>query len=142
MNDEGPACECVVDTHGLYGIALETSGNVKAILLSQLESGVICVPACVWNEFRDLYPEEAEELEPHIPTKVSLRKKAYTLKAAALAEKLNSGFTRGPYDENTDLHAAAIASVEGWTILTTAARAGVFKPLCKKVIDLETWLSD
>ncbi len=136
------ACECVVETHGLLEIAQTSSGNLKTTLLGQLEAGIIGVPACVWNEFQDLYPDEAEELEGHIPEKISLRKKAYTMKAAVLAEKLNSGFSRGPYDENTDLHTAAIASVEGLAVLTMTGGTGAFEGLCKKVIDIETWLSD
>lgn len=141
MNEASP-CECVADTSALHEIASESSGNVKATLLDQLKNGVIGVPACVWKEFADLFPDEAAALADYVPSKITLAKRAYTVKAAALAEKLNSGFSRGPYDDNTDLYTASIATVEGYAVLTAKSQISAYGPMGAKVMDLSEWLAE
>jgi len=138
MNDTGPSC--IADTQGLLEIAQQRSGNLKKALLDQLASGVIAVPACSWAEFKELYPEEAAEIEPYIAEKIALRKRTYMAKAGRIADQMNTGFTRGPYDDGNDIHVAAIACVDKITVLTSKDQISIFKAMGCTVIDLETWL--
>ena len=52
-------CSCVIDTSGLHELAT-ASGNLKATLIARLEDGTIGVPSWAWQEFKDLYEDEAE----------------------------------------------------------------------------------
>jgi hypothetical protein len=90
MNEEASKCSCVVDTSGLHAIAA-ASGNLQSILLDKLKSGVIGVPACVWQEFGELYEEEVAILAPNIGNKIIMKRSTY-VGAARIAEQLNSGF--------------------------------------------------
>lgn len=94
MSKSDLACSCLADTHGLLEVMKQTSSNMKTSLLEQISSGIIGVPAMVWQEFKDLYPEEAVELESSVSASgtIAMRKKVYTAKAGQIAEKLNSGF--------------------------------------------------
>lgn len=142
MSESGLACSCLADTHGLLEVTKQTSGNLKASLLEQISSGMIGVPAMVWQEFKDLYPGEATILEPYISETVTIgmRKRAYTAKAGSIAEKLNSGFAMGPYDSGIEIQVAAIASVEGCPILTSTPQLTQYKKMACKAIDLQNWL--
>jgi hypothetical protein len=63
--------------------------------------------------------------------------------AASLAHKLNSGFALSPYDPKTDLYAAAICSIEGHTLVTTAFQKKVYKGVSEfDVIDLHSLIAD
>jgi hypothetical protein len=53
-------CSCVIDTDGLHELAT-TSGNLKARLIARLEDGTIGVPSWAWQEFKELYEEEAKK---------------------------------------------------------------------------------
>lgn len=142
MSEPDQACSCLADTHGLLEVALQMSGNLKTSLLEQISSGVIGVPSMVWKEFKDLYPDEATELEPYIAATatVGMRKRAYTAKAGSIAEKLNSGFTAGPYDSGIEIQVAAIASIEKWSILTSKSQLTQYKKMACEAVDLEGWL--
>jgi hypothetical protein len=139
MNDDPPECSRVIDCAGLHEIGKMGSDNRKGHVLAQLESGAIAVATCAWKEFAELYEEEAVELESHVTTKIKLTK-AHTVGAAALADKLNSGFPPGPYDENTDLYTASIATKEGYQILTSPSQLKRYKNMNCKAQDVETWL--
>lgn len=138
MNDAGPSC--IADTQGLLDIAQQKSGNLKKTLLDDLASGTIGVPACAWAEFKELYPDEATELDPYIPEKIAMRKRAYMAKAGMIADQLNNGFSRGPYDDGNDIHVAAIACVDRVTILTSKDQIAIFQAMGCTATDLETWL--
>jgi hypothetical protein len=142
MSESGLACSCLADTHGLLEVAMQTSGNLKTSLLDQISSGVIGVPAMVWQEFNDLYPDEANALEQYVSAAVTIgmRKRAYTAKAGSIAEKLNSGFASGPYDSGIEIQVAAIASVEKLPVLTNTSQLAQYKKMACGAIDLEDWL--
>ena len=142
MSESGLACSCLVDTHGLLEVAMQTSGNLKTTLLNQICSGIIGIPAMVWQELKDLYPNEAAALEPYIsPTAtIGMRKRAYTAMAGSIAEKLNSGCAVGPYDSGIEIQVAAISSVEKCPILTSTPQLAQYKKMSCGAIDLESWL--
>ena len=142
MSETGLACSCLADTHGLLEVANQTSGNLKTSLLDQISSGVIGVPAMVWQEFKELYPDEAIALEPHVSATgtIGMRKRAYIAKAGSIAEKLNSGFAVSPYNGGIEIQVAAIASVEKCTILTSTSQLTQYKKMACGAIDLENWL--
>jgi len=52
----------LVDTHGLLEIAMQTSGNLQTSLLDQISSGMIGITAMVWQEFKGMFPDEADAL--------------------------------------------------------------------------------
>jgi hypothetical protein len=141
MSDPPPQCKCIADCNALHEIATTTSDNLKALFLDQLKSGVIGVPACVWAEFKDLYEEEAEALEEHVLVKITLTVK-YRMGAARKAEKLNSGFSRGPYDNGNDFYTGAIASQHKCRVLTSSAQQVRYKTMGCKVSDLATWAKE
>ena len=118
MTEEASKCSSVVDTSGLHAIAA-ASGNLRSILLDKLKSGVIGVPACAWQEFGELYAEKVAILAPHIGNKI-IRKRSTYVGAACIAEKLNSGFPRGAYDNHTELYTASIASTNGYRVVTSS----------------------
>jgi hypothetical protein len=140
MNEGASKCACVVDTSGLHAIAA-ASGNLQSILLDKLKSGVIGVPACVWQEFGELYEEEVAILAPHIGNRIIMKKSTY-VGAARIAEKLNSGFPRGAYDEYTELYTASIASNSGYRVLTSSDQVGQYARMDCDVVDIETWVDE
>lgn len=140
MTDESSECSCVIDTSGLYDIAT-ASGNLRTVLLDHLKKGVIAVPSCAWQEFEELYEEEAAEIKPYVTAKI-IMKKAYYVGAARLADKLNSGFSRGAYDNHTELYTASIAITNSYRILTSAVQVTEYDGMDCEVSDLETWAED
>ncbi|WP_314959016.1 hypothetical protein [Bradyrhizobium cosmicum] len=114
---------------------------MKKPLIDALGSGEIGVPAVVWKEFKELYEDEAEELEPSVVFKIPM-KKQYRSGAARIADKLNSGFSRGPYDSETDLYTAAIASLEDYPLITSSGQAPYYDGMGCKVLDLAGWADE
>jgi len=139
MADDSAVCSCIVDCAGLHEIASVKSNNLKQLFFDRLSSGVIAVPAIVLKEFRELYEEEAEVLEPYIAKKIVM-KREYHAGAARIADSLNSGFSRGPYDGETDLYTASIASLEGYVVLTSASQAGYYDGMDCEVSDVMSWV--
>jgi hypothetical protein len=129
-----------VDTSGLHAIAA-ASGNLQSILLGKLKSGVIGVPACGWKEFSELYEEEAAFLAPHVGNKIVMRKSTY-VGAARIADKLNSGFPRGAYDNHVELYTASIASNNNYRVLTSLDQVGQYAMMGCDVVDIETWVAE
>src|ERR1700676_2579936 len=140
MNDGDAECSCILDTDGLHCIAT-ASGNLKTTLLDHLETGLIAVPSCVWQEFEDLYEEEAEELKPFVTSRI-IMKRAFYIGAARIADNLNSGFPRGAHDDSVELFTAAIASAKGCRVLTSLAQVGVYVAMGCEASDLETWVAE
>jgi hypothetical protein len=114
---------------------------LKPAFLEKLKSGEMAVLVCAFNEFSELYPEEAQELAPHIANKISMGKAVYT-GAARIADKLNSGFARGPYDAHIELYTAAAATNKGLRIVTAAAQVREYDGMDCDVIDLETLIEE
>ncbi len=141
MSDDPPKCSCVVDCSGLHEIASTGSNNLKSLYLDRLKEGAIAVPACVWKEFQELYDDEAVTLAPHIKIKINM-KKAYYVGAASIADKLNSGFSRGAYDTQTDLYTASIASIEKYRVLTSASQVKQYEGMGCDVSELVSWAND
>lgn len=133
-------CSCVVDTSGLLAIA-RTSGNMQTVLLEKLQNGSIGVPSCAWKEFGELYEEEAALLAPHIAHKIIMKKATY-VGAARLAEKLNSGFPRGAYDNHIELYTASISLNAGFRVLTSEDQVSQYAKMKCDVIDIETWFAE
>ena len=140
MAKEPSKCLCIVDTDGLHGIAT-ASGNLKTTLIECLKSGVIGVPACAWKEFEDLFEEEAAELKAHITTRI-IMKRAFYVGAASIADKLNSGFPRGAYDDNIELLCASIASTQSFRIPTSPEQMAEYDGMDCDVSDLATWVDE
>jgi hypothetical protein len=140
MSEEAPN-SCVVDTFGLHDIASAKSNNVKAVLFEHLESGVLAVPALSIQEHKELYEQEAAEIAPHIKAKIIL-KKAHHLGAAHIADKLNSGFSGGPYDTQNDLYVGAIVINRKSRVLTATSQITRYESMGCVAIDLETWLKE
>jgi hypothetical protein len=138
MTDDGPACTAVIDTHGLHELALSSS-NLKPILLDQLKNGVIAIPTCAWQEFEALYEDEAAEIAPYATNRIIMKKAIY-VGAARIADKLNSGFSRGAYDNHTELYTASIASNSGLRVLTASAQVKEYNGMDCEVSDLITWI--
>jgi hypothetical protein len=138
MSGDESACDCVIDCAGLHEIASTRSDNLKRLFFDRLSSGRIAVPALVWREFKELYEEEADEIEPHVATKITM-KRAYHAGAARIADNRNSGFSRGPYDSESDLYTASIASLEGYVVLTSASQVRHYDGMDCEVSDLTNW---
>jgi hypothetical protein len=140
MTEGTSNCSCVVDTSGLHAIAT-ASGNLQSVLLAKLKSGVIGVPACAWQEFGELYEEEVAILAPHIGNKIIMKKSSY-VGAARIADKLNSGFPRGAYDNHTELYTASIASNSGCRVLTSSDQMSQYARMDCDVVDIEMWVEE
>jgi hypothetical protein len=139
MSSGDAQCSCIVDTDGLYAIAT-ASGNLKTVLTDMLSAGAIGVPAVALKEFRKLFEEEAAELEPFITKKIAM-KKAFYAGAARIAERLNSGFSRGRHDENVELYVGAIAFTSGCPIVTSALQAAVYSTMGCEASEISTWIA-
>jgi hypothetical protein len=137
MTDCAEECCSVIDAHGLHALA-NLSGNLKAVALAQLESGALGVMSAAWQEFEDLYEEEAQMLAPHIARKINVVRK-YNVGAASIADRLNSRFSDGAYGRNADLFTGSAALVEGYTVVTVAGRTQVYERMECEVADLATW---
>jgi hypothetical protein len=138
MSDEPQACSCVVDCSGLHDIASTKSNNLKSLYLDQLKKGIIAVPACVWKEFQELYDNEASELAPYVTVKINM-KRSYYVGAARIVDKLNSGFSRGAYNSQSDLYTASIASIDEYRVLTSSSQLKYYNGMECEVTDLVTW---
>jgi hypothetical protein len=139
MSDDPAKCSRIIDCAGLHELAQIASDNRKAYVLAELQAGTIGVAACAWNEFADCYEGEAADLAPYITVKIR-NTRAYNVGAASLAQKLNSGFPPGPYDANTDLFTASIASKEGFEILTGPTQLKRYKTMKCAAVDVDAWL--
>jgi len=140
MAEDEWQCSCVIDTSGLHAIA-KASGNLQSILLDKLKQGVIGVPACAWQELNELYEDDAALLAPHIVNKIIMKKATYA-GAARIADKLNSGFSRGGYDNHTELYTASIATNNSYRVLTSTDQVGVYQEMDCDASDLETWVAE
>lgn len=140
MSSPAVECSCIADTDGLHRIA-NASGNLKGVLTAHLKSGLIAVPTCAWREFEKLYEEEAAALKPFVASKIAM-KKAYYIGAARIADKLDSGFPRGSYDDNVELITASVAITNGYRILTSVAQVEIYKKMDCECSELETWVEE
>ena len=133
-------CSCVIDTSGLHELAT-ASGNLKAALIARLEDGTIGVPIWAWQEFKDLYEEEAKELAPYIVKRLQLTIPV-EVRAARITEELNLGFSRGAYDDHVECHTAAVALNKGYSILTSADNVTAYDGMECVVKDLADWADE
>ena len=137
MSPAGKSPQFVIDYHGLEYLATTTNNAVKALGLTMLAEGVIAVPHKVWEEFRNLMPDEASGLAPSLTKRFNNLVK-YRAYAATLAGKANSGFRLNPY-EGSDLDAGAVAECEELPLLTVSGPAALFY---KKVMSQDILLID
>jgi hypothetical protein len=136
MCDDEPPCSFVVDCAGLHEIATTQSNSIKSICLDRLAKGIICVPACVWQEFQELYEDEAASLAPHVKRKLRMHKKYYI-------GGMNSRFSLSAYDLRTDWYAAAICSIEHYTLLTMSSKLNEYRRMgCCTVIAITEWVGE
>lgn len=142
MSDSNSECESIIDVSGLCALMETCSNSTKSKTFDLLEEGVIAIPTMVWNEFKQLYEIEAEEISEHINVKIKSQLK-YKLGAAKIADKMNSHFSSGPFDQNTDLYSAAIAGAEGLTLLTSPDKLAKYKDMdfCE-FESLEVWIDE
>ena len=135
---EKPDCSCVIDTSGLHAIA-NASGNLKAALIAQLEDGTIGVPSWAWQEFQNIFEDEAADLAPHITKRLQFSPQI-NVRAARITEELDLGFSRGAYDNHIELFCASTALNKGYTVLTSTDNLNVYGAMDCDVQDLETWI--
>lgn len=140
MNDDSPTCSCVVDTGGLHDIASAT-GNLKTIALDKLKQGVIAVPSWVLQELREAYPEDADEIESYVAKRITM-KQSISVRAARIAEKLDTGFSKGPYDNHTGLFTAAVATNNSYRVITTESDLDTYQNMGCDACDLKTWIAE
>jgi hypothetical protein len=88
-----------------------------------------------------LYEGEAAQIEGYIAHKI-IMKKSYHTGAARIADQLNSGFSRGSYDSETDLYTASIAFIEDMVVLTSESQLSYYDGMDCKVSDLGTWAGE
>ena len=139
MSEDSSECSCVVDCAGLHEIAMTTSNNLKTLYLDQLSAGVIGVPAYVWQEFEEIYPDDAASLESYITLKIKM-KKAYHVGAASIADKIHARLSLSPYDGQTDLYAASVCSIEKYKLLTTLSQLSAYHGIDScEATDLVSW---
>jgi hypothetical protein len=142
MCEDGPPCSFVVDCAGLHEIATTQSNSIKSICLDGLAKGIICVPACVWQEFHELYEDEAVSIAPHVKRKLRMHKKYY-IGAAAIADGMDARFSLSAYDLRTDWYAAAICSIEKYTLLTMSSQLNEYQRMgCCTVIAITEWAGE
>lgn len=135
-------CSFVVDCAGLHEIATTQSNSVKSICLDRLAKGIIGVPACVWQEFQELYEDEAAILAPTIKRKLRMQKRYY-IGAAAIADNMNSRFSLSAYDQRTDWYAASICSIEGYTLLTVGSQLNEYQRMgCCTAVAITVWAAN
>jgi hypothetical protein len=84
------------------------------------------VPVTAGQEFAKLYKEKVAALKPFVTMRI-IMKHAYYVGAAHIADKLASGFPRGRYDDDVELIAASIASINGYRILTSTFQVTVYQ---------------
>lgn len=133
-------CSCIIDTNGLHELAT-ASDNLKAALIARLVDGTIGVPSWAWQEFKNLYPDKAEELAPSIVKRLQLSPQV-EVRAARITEELNLGFSRGAYDSHVERHTAAVALNNGYTVLTSADNVGAYNGMGSAVQDLAGWANE
>jgi hypothetical protein len=138
--DPKPDCSCVIDTSGLHSIA-NASGNVKAALLAKLEDGTIGVPSWTWQEFKNVFDDEAAILAPHITKRLQFSPQI-NVRAARIAEDLDLGFSLGPHDNHVELFCASIALNKGYVVLTSASNLDAYDGMGCDVEDLESWIGN
>jgi hypothetical protein len=106
------------------------------------QRGSSACPACVWQEFQELYEDEAASLAAHVKRKLRMQKKYY-IGAAAIADGMNSRFSLSAYDLRTDWYAAAICSIEQYTLLTTSSQLSEYRRMgCCTVVEITVWAGD
>jgi len=133
-------CSCVIDTSGLHELAT-ASGNLKATLIARLEDGTIGVPSWAWQEFKNLYEEEADELTKHIVKRIQFSQPVH-VRAAQITEELNLGFSHGAYDDHVERHTAAVALNKNYTVLTSNDNVTAYHGMNCTVKDLATWAEE
>ncbi|WP_156901275.1 hypothetical protein [Nisaea denitrificans] len=139
MSDGSQPSEHIIDVQGLREISL-MSGNLKQVALKRLEDGEIGVPAKVWSEFKEIYEDEADEIEPFVPNKIRITK-AHHVAAARCADKMNSGFTLSPYDDNSNQYAAAISISQPATVLTDKHTLPFYSDVDCAAEDVTEWVA-
>jgi hypothetical protein len=124
----------IIDCHGLREIVKTKSNSLRSLCLGFLEQGIIAVPTCVWDEFKDAYDDEAESIANSIAKKISMNKR-YNAGAARVADRLNSGFSASAADSTTDFFAASIAMTDGFTLITTSDQVPFYNKVktCKTI---------
>ena len=81
------------------------------------------------------------ELSPYVSKKIIMKKATY-IGAARIADQLNSGFSRGPYDNHSVLYTASIASNNNYRVLTASTALNDYDGIDCDVSDLETWAEE
>jgi hypothetical protein len=140
MSEEGLLCSYIIDTGGLHDIATAT-GNLKTIALNHLKKGDVAVSSWAWQELKEAYPDEAEELS-HFITKRVIMKQSISVGAARIAERLNSGFSTSPYDNHTRLFTAAAAASNGYRVITSESDLSAYENMGCDVCDVQTWIDE
>jgi rRNA-processing protein FCF1 len=120
----------VIDTEALAEVSQTANNVIRASVIGLLEVGDAGVPSAVWSELKEAYEEEAEDLRPHILTKLRMRA-AHQARAAVIAGHANSRFFRPePYGGEADWIVAAVALTEACIVITVERKKAFFQNIC------------
>jgi hypothetical protein len=106
--------EYILDIRGLVGWA-KLSGNEYGAIAGAVREERVLVLARVWQEFKEMYPDEAAMLVRDASPRQRTNQ-ADRIAAAALADHLDATF--GPYDDGTDWVVAAKAVGDDLVVVT------------------------
>lgn len=109
----------VLDLHALVEIATNESDNFRKVALDKMADGDLAVPARVWQQFQDMYDKEYDYIKEYIVNKPPANHRQ-SVAAAELAEKQKTKLSWGPYDNASDIYAAAASWISSTTLLTTS----------------------
>lgn len=120
MNDNWPK-PYIFDVRALLAWTKAT-GNEFTHVLAGVIDGSVSIYNRVWTDFDSAYPDEAKVIDvssfPRARVTIEHR-----LTAAALVAKADESFRpMGPYDDNTELCVAGIATCESGTVVTDSRR--------------------
>jgi hypothetical protein len=127
MATDGSATH-TLDIQGLVAWS-RASGNEFASIKADVESGKIQIFNTVWNEFCEVYPDEAVTLNGVIIERAKVQPQ-HRLASTAIAERAKATFGwKGPYDHAIEWRVAGIASCEKLVIVTDARRKKMYTGL-------------
>jgi hypothetical protein len=117
----------IMDCYALEFLSQTSSNIIRDTIIGMIQSGAIKIPQAVWDEFREVYEDEAAEIAAYDPQKIRA-KPAHRAVTGVIASKANSGFRTEPYN-NSDWNAAGVAEAEGWTLITVEAQCSFYEKL-------------
>jgi hypothetical protein len=132
MPKTDPDPQYIIDCHGLEYISHTRNNMIRAKVYHLLETGILAIPQAVWDEFREIYEDEADDLGHHIKQKIRSKPKHRAM-AGAIASKANSGFRPEPYSDS-DWIAIAVAETESCILVTVPQNTEFYANLAGDIV--------